>query len=115
RLYFIVQNLRAVWCALLGIALLLVAWLYVRALFKPSDIRPSAAMAALSIVTLQSALWLTLVSAIAIPLIRQAELHKLPTCSLQSLYVSFTGTALLLAIVGFVALLTFLSRYFLSR
>ena len=77
-IYSIIQIFRATWCWLLLLAIPLVAWLYLSSLFKQTAVRPSAGAAALSLVILQSALWLALISAFAIPLIKEAALrHEL--------------------------------------
>ncbi len=77
-IYSIIQIFRVTWCWLLLLAIPLVAWLYLSSLFKQTAVRPSAGMAALSVVVLQSALWLALISAFAIPLIKEAALrHEL--------------------------------------
>ena len=121
RIYYLIENLRVAWCLLLFAALAAVTLLYLRVWRSPGRVRSGAAMAAVSLVVLQSALWLTLISAISIPLIHQANLHERlrpsegNSCDLESLYVSFLGTALLLGIVGYMALVTYAGRYALAR
>lgn len=110
RFYYLTQSIRAIWYLFLVAALALVGWLYLFGRRSGKEARPSAAMAATSIVVLQSALWLTLLSAFAIPIIRQAQLYQMPDCGLEGLYVSFAGTAALLGAVGSLILLTYLAR-----
>ena len=123
-IYAVIQIFR--WCLLLLLAIPLAAWLFLSSLFKRTAVRPNAGMAALSVVVLQSALWLALISAFAIPLIKQASLHQelaklrqqsnvIETCDLEGLYISAAGTFVLLAIVALFGLLTYLARAILSR
>jgi hypothetical protein len=73
------------------------------------------------VVVLQSALWLTLISVVSIPLIHQANVHERlrpaegNSCSLESLYVSFLGTANLLVAAALAALVTYAARYVWAR
>jgi len=126
RIYVVIQSCRVLWCWLLLLALPIVAWLYLSSWFKRRSVRPSAGMAAVSVVVLQSALWLSLISAFAVPFIKEAALYhelavfkheanRIETCHLEDLYVSAATTFVVLILVGSFGAITYLARVFVSR
>jgi hypothetical protein len=115
RFYYLTQSARALWCVLLVAGLAIVAWLYVFKRKSSIEARPSAAMAAASVVVLQSALWLTILSAGVIPILRQAHSERIAVCGLDGLFVSFAGTAMLLVNVGLLVVATYVVRSAFAR
>jgi hypothetical protein len=117
RFYYISQSIRIVWYLLVIAGLALVTWLFWFGRHRSNEVRAGAAMAATSIVVLQSALWLTLISAFAVPIMRQAQNQKMDStaCGLEGLYVSFAGTVSLLVSVAILFLLTYWVRASIAR
>jgi hypothetical protein len=115
RFYYLTQSARALWCVLLIAGLSIVTWLYAFKRKSLLEARPSAAMAAASVVVLQSALWLSILSAGVIPILRQAHSQRIAVCGLDGLFVSFAGTAMLLVNVGSLVVATYIVRSVFAR
>jgi hypothetical protein len=114
RIYYISQSIRLGWCLLVVVALAIVVTLW-STRRSATEARAGAAMAATSIVVLQSALWLTLLSTFGIQIIREAGHYEIPPCSLKALYAPFVGTAGQLVLLGAVLFGTYTIRWISAR
>ena len=113
RFFYITQSLWAVWGVAMVAAILVLGVLVVRR--SKREASRGAAEAAVGIVAIQSALWISLICIFALPMLRQAELQKIGVCSLENLFFFFAGAAVWSLGVGLVALVIYASRWLLAR